>query len=248
MKKYLFPVFAFSTFFIAAAISFAAFPDVNNSTRYHTAIDYAESYQIVSGYPDGSFKPQNRINRAEFTKIIVAAQLGYDPAQDPSGFDIYSLVGVHFSDITAGQWYVPYLRRAVNVEYISGYPDGTFKPANDISFVEAAKIIAKGFALPATSDSIWYKPYVNALAERKAIPTTITSFEYKISRAEMVEIIYRLKKNITNQPSSDYNKLSGAPSGNTGAADPRWDSEDLSQLKSVPGSALKVVQSDPILK
>ena len=85
------------------SVASAAFSDVSVSTQYADAIKYAETNGIVSGYPDGSFKPLSRINRAEFTKIIVGATTGYNPSQDPSGYDIYALVGVSFSDAVSGE-------------------------------------------------------------------------------------------------------------------------------------------------
>lgn len=198
------------------SVASAAFSDVSLSTQYADAINYAETNSIVSGYPDGSFKPLNRINRAEFTKIIVGAATGYNPSQDPSGYDIYALVGVGFSDAVSGEWYIPYLRKALSEQIISGYPDGTFKPANDINFAEAAKIIVNGFGYQTATDPIWYKPYVDKLADLKAIPDTITGFDYKINRGEMVEIIYRIKANITTKTSKDYPSLGGTTGGTGG--------------------------------
>lgn len=189
----------------------ASFSDVSSSNPNYDAIVYAEQNNIVSGYPDGTFKPNNQINRAEFTKIAVGAFTGYNPSQDPSGYDIYALVGVNFSDAVSGEWYVPYLRKAVSNGIISGYPDGTFKPANNINFAEASKIIVVAyggdFAGAGYPPDQWYAKYVNVLADRNAIPTTINSFAQKITRGEMVEIIYRLKENITTKPSKTFEQL-----------------------------------------
>ncbi len=199
-----------------ALTSLAAFSDVNSSNTYADAINYAEQQGIVGGYPDGTFKAANNINRAEFTKIIIGAAFNYNSAQDPSGFDIYALIGVPFSDVENGQWYIPYLRKAVENQVIGGYPDGTFKPAGNINFAEAAKIIVGAYKYDIKTDATtWYKPYVEKLAELKAIPTSVTSFDYRINRGEMVEMIYRLRQNITSKDSKTYAQLAGTP-GHTG--------------------------------
>jgi hypothetical protein len=205
----------------------AAFSDLESAGAYQDAINYSQQNGIVSGYPDGTFRPANPINRAEFTKIIIGAALNYNSSQDPSGFDIFALSGLPFSDLSGGQWYVPYLRQAYQHNIISGYPDGTFRPANNINFAEASKIIVGAFNLSVQPDNVtWYKPYVGKLSGLKAIPVTINSFDQKISRAEMVEIIYRLKQNITTRESKTYEILNSPatvnpPSSSAGTAAPR---------------------------
>lgn len=214
MKKYLhlFAPAMLLSFLVPVASALippasTAFWDLNQGMPHYDAIVYAEEHGIVSGYPDGSFQAENRINRAEFTKILVEAALDYSPDTDPSGYDIYSLSGLSFGDLEDGAWYVPYLRKAVQAGVISGYPDGTFKPGSDINFAEAAKIIVEAYGYETGTDAVWYKPYVDALAERGAIPTSVTGFDYKINRGEMVEMIYRLLEGITDQPSLNYSEL-----------------------------------------
>lgn len=188
--------------------AFASFDDVATSHANFDAVAYVQENGIVEGYPDGTYKPDQSINRAEFTKIIVGAALNYNANQDPSGYDIYAPVGLSFSDIEDGAWYIPYLRKAVENNIIAGYPDGTFKPAADINFVEAAKILVEGFGLEVYSDEeIWYRPYVKIMEGQKAIPTSIKSFEHKVTRGEMAEMIYRLKENIMDKASLTYQDL-----------------------------------------
>jgi len=186
------------------------FNDVPSGSEYYDAISYLQTEGIVDGYPDGSFKPYQTINRAEFTKIIVGAS-GYNPSQDPSGYDIYSLSGLNFSDLEDGAWYNPYLREAKKLGFIDGYPDGTFKPATEINFAESSKIIVTStggdFAGAGYPPEDWYHKYVNVLENGDAIPTTINSFDQKITRGEMSEMLYRLKKGVTGKPSATYDEL-----------------------------------------
>ena len=195
MKKNIVILFiSFVLFFISSLLASAAFSDVPPEHVNSDAIQYVQEKKIVNGYPDGTFKPDQAINRAELTKIIVEAALSYSPEKDSTGYDIYSLAGVPFSDVEQGAWYIPYLRKAVEKNIINGYPDGTFKPAQNISFVEAAKIIVIGFGHEVTEDEIWYKPFVEFLENKEAVPASIDTLTKNITRGEMAEIIYRLKK------------------------------------------------------
>lgn len=181
----------------------ASFSDVSDSTTYSGAIVYAQQNGIVSGYKDGSFHPLSHINRAEFNKITVTAAFNYDPAKDPSGFDLTSVTGLPFQDLQNHVWYNPYFRESYKRKIMSGDGNGLMRPGDDISFVEAAKIIVLSFGYSTGAGANWYQPYVDKLAELKAIPPTITSYSYKINRAEMVEIIQRLKEKITTRTSLD---------------------------------------------
>lgn len=90
----------------------------------------ASSLGIVQGYPDGSFRPERPVNRAEALKmILLAAQI--DRTDD---------VAIPFPDIYEGEWYIPYVKQAISFDLVEGYGDGFFRPATFITRAEAAKI------------------------------------------------------------------------------------------------------------
>ncbi|CAM3170162.1 carbohydrate binding domain-containing protein [Paenibacillus lupini] len=94
---------------------------------------------LVASYPDGSFKPEQQITRAEFTKLINSL-FGFTVKGDDS-----------FSDVAAGAWYTDQIAIGKKAGFINGYPDGTFKPNAAITRQEAAKIAAGLFRLPAVT-------------------------------------------------------------------------------------------------
>jgi len=189
-------------------LAYAAFSDVHSSHPNFDAITYVQEQQIVDGYKDGTYKPDSKINRAEFTKIIVNAVLPRVEIDDCIGNTVEPTnEAVFFPDVPKTEWFAKYICAAKTNGLISGYPDGTFQPGNDIKFVEAAKIISIGFKLHPGTDPVWYKPYVEALATLKAIPTTINGFEKLITRGEMAEMIYRLKAKITDKDSLTYDQI-----------------------------------------
>lgn len=162
--------------------------------RYKTAVQYLLNKNIAQGYNDGTFKPDNTINRAEFMKIVVGAKYSAD----------YISVSARrncFSDVRT-DWYAPYVCIAKDEGVVGGYSDGTFKPSRNISFVEAAKILAEVYGLEVTKGSNWYTGYVKALQEENYIPSTVSTLEKPITRAEMAELIWRIKEQKKDQASS----------------------------------------------
>lgn len=190
---------------LAPFTALASFSDVPAAHQNAEAIGYAEEHGIVKGYTDGTFKPSKQITRAEFTKIIVAAALSYDPALDTSA----GQEDLVFTDVAKGAWYVPYIRRSVQAMIVSGYPDGTFRPDQTINFAESAKIVVRAFGIETHEDDVWYRPYVRALDVRGAIPLSVAAVDSPLTRGEMAEIVFRLKTRTQDKSSKTYEDLAG---------------------------------------
>ncbi|MBI3331753.1 beta-propeller domain-containing protein [Candidatus Peregrinibacteria bacterium] len=172
-----------------------SFSDVSASTQYRTAIEALEEKGVIEGYSDGTFKANNNINRAEFLKIILEAR-SKEAATDKEF--------ACFPDVQH-EWFAEYVCRAKMEEIISGYPDGLFRPEQNINFPEAAKILTLAYYQPIEQYSAdWYEPYVRALEGSKAIPPSVKRMEAKISRGEMVEMMWRLSEDVTDQPTKAY--------------------------------------------
>lgn len=176
----------------------AGFSDIYSEHVNRDAIEYLQEKEIIEGYSDGQYKAENRINRAEFVKILIESQI-----QNPSG-------SFCFDDVN-DEWFAPYVCTAKRLGYIEGYSDNTFKPGQYINFAEASKIITKVLKIEPDLEGTngeWYAGFVNSLAEKKAIPTTIQFFDRDISRGEMAEIIWRIKAEVTSKVSQDYETIS----------------------------------------
>ena len=104
-----------------------AYSDIKSGDWYNNAISTLSSAGIVSGYPDGTFRPNAPITRAEMSKII-ALFAKLDKTTD------------RFSDI-AGHWAEAYIKLAAGNGWIEGYPDGTFKPQQNITRAETVTMI-----------------------------------------------------------------------------------------------------------
>lgn len=188
------------------------FNDVSASHANSDAIEYVQANGIVEGYSDGNFKPDNTINRAEFTKIIVSAQFDMSTIENCVEQNIQAGQStIFFQDIPKDAWFAKYICVAKTLNIINGYSDGRFRPNKFINFVEASKIVVSAFGHKMGSDAIWYKPFVDKLGELKAIPDTIKSFNHFVTRGEMAEMVYRLITELTTKDSMNYELIQNPP-------------------------------------
>ena len=104
------------------------FTDVESDRWSNRAISTLYNADIISGYPDGTFRPTAPITRAEFATI--AAKFDDLDLGSPS----------RFTDI-AGHWAEDYITSAENKGWIKGYPDMTFKPEQDILRAEVVTLV-----------------------------------------------------------------------------------------------------------
>ena len=100
---------------------------------------------IVSGYEDGSVKPDNQITRQEIAKLIVSA-LDAQPA------DTIELTFTDNADIA--DWAKGYVQTAVNLGILNGYDDGSFKPTQSVTRNELAKIAMSAFKYETAQDKL----------------------------------------------------------------------------------------------
>ena len=104
------------------------YSDVAATSWYNTAVSTLSSMGIITGYPDGTFRPNAAITRAEFAAI--AARFDNDGDK----------TAAKFSDI-ATHWAKDEISIAYNNGWITGYPDGTFGPQRSITRAETATMI-----------------------------------------------------------------------------------------------------------
>lgn len=166
-------------------------------------IEKSIANDIVSGYPDGTFKPDNNISRAEF----------FTMANKAFGFKEKS--SSNFSDVKSSDWFADQISIAHTAGYISGYEDGTIRPNNNISRQEAAAITARivKTSNPASVELVNKFKDAGAIPSwaREAIASTVSSgimsgypdqtfkpLNY-ITRAEAVVVLNKSKE-ITIKP------------------------------------------------
>ena len=104
------------------------YSDVAATSWYNTAVSTLSSMGIITGYPDGTFRPNAAITRAEFAAI--AARFDNDGDK----------TAAKFSDI-ASHWAKDEISIAYNNGWITGYPNGTFGPQRDITRAETMTLV-----------------------------------------------------------------------------------------------------------
>ncbi|MDO5301981.1 MAG: S-layer homology domain-containing protein [Tissierellia bacterium] len=104
------------------------FADVPAGHWSAAAIARVREAGIIEGYPDGTFKPSQGISRAEFLAMAVRFQGIGDGEQT-------------FVDVPESHWAYEIIKKGGTAGWIQGYPDGTFRPENEITRAEAVSIL-----------------------------------------------------------------------------------------------------------
>lgn len=118
------------------------FNDASNAW-YSQAINYITAKGLISGYNDGSFRPDTNITRAEFAQMIS----GFINAGYPGS------ASANLKDIK-GHWAQDAIDKVFGKKVVQGYPDGSFKPDNELTRAEAVTILNAVFGRTTTYSSI----------------------------------------------------------------------------------------------
>ncbi len=131
----------------------ATFPDLENHWA-RDCINQLRERKLVSGYPDGKFRPNSRITRAEFAVLMLNA---FPSAPIQRG-------GIRFLDVPSNHWAKNVIQDAYKRRFFSGYPGRRFKPNESISRVQAIAVLAgaKNFPIPSDPDGTIRRYFTDA--------------------------------------------------------------------------------------
>lgn len=118
------------------------FKDLSNTRWSATAISYMNELGLIKGYPDGTFKPEKSITRAEFAAMATRFA------------NLYGGGLQGFVDVPYTHWANDVIAKAASAGWVSGYPDGTFKPENKITRAEVVSITNRMLTRRADKDFI----------------------------------------------------------------------------------------------
>lgn len=168
----------------------AAFTDVPVGTAESEAIADLKSRGVVSGYADGTYRPEQLMNRAEFLKMLVLSRASEAEIDELLARIRISALG----DVPSGAWYWRYITYARARGIVEGYPDGLFRPEQTVNTAEAAKITVNVFDITKPTINCfrtceWWLVYVEALNRISILPTSASLPTHKITRGEMAMII-----------------------------------------------------------
>ena len=130
-KKRIATTVAAITLSMAMGATVFAMPNDIGGHWAQSTITQWTSKGYISGYPDGTFKPDNSITRAEFV-VLVNKAMGYTKKGN-----------AYFKDLSSSHWAYNEIMKGVSAGYISGDASGTFRPDDPVSRQEAAVMISK---------------------------------------------------------------------------------------------------------
>ena len=183
------------------------FPDVDGVL----AGDILKAHEVglVDGFPDGTFRPDLKVTRAAFAKMLVLAVERATGTELPLGQE-------HFRDVNEGHKLYEYVVKAYNAGFIRGYTDGTFGYDKNITRKEAAVIVQRALNLAPTAESFfdvpddsWFAGAVGAVARAgimKGYEDLVWEYfrpDTELTRGQAAAVAYRaytFKKDEVNPP------------------------------------------------
>lgn len=127
---------------------FSTFNDVAKDCWAANYIGYMQQFGIVTGYEDGSFRPDAPVTRAEFAAIA-------------SRFEKLTQGSASFIDVPGTHWAVRYINFAATRGWVTGYEDGTFKPEHSITRAEVAAVTCR--LLERSADQTYIRSHIGEL-------------------------------------------------------------------------------------
>lgn len=112
------------------------FSDVSISYWARPFIEKLAEKNVIKGFPDGTFKPDEPVTRAQFAAIVRQA-FERNASRQYQGF----------ADVPSNHWAQPAISKAYSTRFLSGYPDNLFKPNQEIPKVQALVSLASGLDL-----------------------------------------------------------------------------------------------------
>jgi len=149
----------------------------------------------INGYPDGSFRPEGQVTRAEFVKLV------------NNLFGYTKVTEISFEDVNQNEWYYEEVQKSLAAGYIKGISEKIFAPNDYLTREQAAVIVAKIQGLENNSESVqefadssqisdWAKEYVNAAANAQLLIGYSEDRTFRpqnpITRAEAVVLLDRM--------------------------------------------------------
>ncbi|MGI6307011.1 MAG: N-acetylmuramoyl-L-alanine amidase [Dethiobacteria bacterium] len=235
-------VFLISTVFILAFNGRAAaadFPDLHGHWAA-TEILVAAEAGYIKGYPDGAFRPDRKITRAEFVSIVN----NYFRFKAPESF-------TGFKDVAGNDWFFTEIGKATAAGYFQGYPGGFFYPDAAITRQEVAGVLGRILALEEAAGAgealnftdagqigAWARPSVAGLASRglfAGYPDGSFRPRQAVTRAEAAVLIFKVKDYLQEKVATSYLEVEG----------------DVVNIRSGPGQSFGVlgkVKLEEVLK
>ncbi|MEH1959946.1 MAG: fasciclin domain-containing protein [Nostoc sp.] len=117
--------------------------DVSSDYWAHPFIQALADNNVIAGFPDGTFRPDQAVTRAEFAALIQKAFGNQNRVRQ--------LTAGGFSDVPSGYWAASAIQSAYETGFLAGYPGNVFLPNQQIPRVQGIVALASGLGLTTSS-------------------------------------------------------------------------------------------------
>lgn len=148
----------------------AGFKDLTPSSSHYVSVKELVARNIISGYPDGTFRPNQSVTRAQAAKMIALSL----------NLNLKNRANPKFKDMPSTHPYYKYIAALAEEGVISGFSDNTFRPNEAVTRGQIAKILVRGFKFE----------------EATTVGTTFRDVNANTSNALAIQTLFNLK--ITN--------------------------------------------------
>ena len=147
----------------------SAFKDMDPLTMENSAVLFLKDRGVITGFADGTFRPNELLTRAQAVKLLMIASRKSPIAIRNAGI---------YTDLPDTEWYSPYVLTATIKYLVDGYPDGSFRPNDPVNTAEFLKMMTTFFGAktntPHTFTDVkstdWFSQYAGLAASYQLFP------------------------------------------------------------------------------
>ncbi|MBQ8508893.1 MAG: S-layer homology domain-containing protein [Clostridia bacterium] len=183
LKKFLALVLA-TLMVVSAAATVSAFDDVAEDNQYAEAINDLVVKGIVKGVDENNFAPNEGVTRLQMA-ILIARALSGEVESD----ELWQNGIAIFPDVTS---YAGAIEYANTNGIINGYEDGTFKPGNGVTYIEALTMAIRALGVDTTGLAWWQGYYTTAKNLGLTENVAVYDANKALTRAEVAQVIYNM--------------------------------------------------------
>ncbi|MDR1573928.1 MAG: S-layer homology domain-containing protein [Clostridiales Family XIII bacterium] len=198
--------------FIATAYAATAPPDVAGKP-YEPAVSALADLNVIVGDVDGLFYPDANLTRAQFCTIVVKAMRA--PVATVNGTPSQDTKKSGFPDLSGYGWAEGYISYAVDKGVVTGYPDGSFKPGNNVTMNELITMTLRAAGYDdASLGGVWPENYVAKAGDIGALAGLIAPLPEHATKWMAAQLVYNVLSRI-----EAANPPEDTPAGNENPAE-----------------------------
>ena len=167
------------------AVNASSYTDVADTASYAEAVEVLSALGIVSGYGDGTFKPEGEVTRAEAAKMLVGAVNLIEEADTATGKS-------QFTDIADDYWATGFVNVGVAQGYINGVGNGKFAPQSNVTYAQMCKMLTTitNYGSYAASNGGYPAGYTSMAAQVGINKGVSVADNANLTRGQVAQMIY----------------------------------------------------------